>query len=157
MKSSIYIETSIISYYTSRPNRDLIIAARQQQTHDWWNNQMKDFDVFISKMTLDEIADGDPTAAEKRLHVVKKFPLLDLNKAVFILSEGLILSKVMPKEYPEDTLHVAVAAAHGIDFVLTWNFAHINNASTKRNIEIYISNHGYECPVICTPEELMGE
>ena len=63
----------------------------------------------------------------------------------------------MPKEYQEDALHVAVAAAHGIDFILTWNFAHINNAATKRNIEIYISNHGYECPVICTPEELMGE
>ncbi|MGR3304164.1 MAG: type II toxin-antitoxin system VapC family toxin [Candidatus Scalindua sp.] len=157
MKSSVYIETSIVSYYTSRPNRDIIIAARQQQTHDWWNSQMKNFDVFISKMTLDEIADGDTTAAEKRLHVVKKFPLLDLNKAVFILSEGLILSKVMPKEYPEDALHVAVAAAHGIEFILTWNFAHINNAATKRNIEIYISNHGYECPVICTPEELMGE
>lgn len=157
MKSSVYIETSIVSYYTSRPNRDLIIAARQQQTHDWWDNRMKDFDVFISKMVLEEAADGDTTASEKRLHVVKKFSILDLTEAAYTLAQGLIQSKAIPEEYPEDGLHVAVAAVNGIDFILTWNFAHINNAETKRKIEITVRDQGYECPVICTPEELMGE
>lgn len=157
MKPTVYIETSIVSYYTSRPNRDLIIAARQQQTYDWWNNRIKDFDVFISKMVLEEIADGNTNAAEKRLIVVNNFTLLDLTESVFTLAQELIQSKTMPQEYPEDSLHVAVAAVNGIDFILTWNFAHINNAETKRKIEAFIRNHGYECPVICTPEELMGE
>lgn len=157
MKSSVYLETSIISYYTSRPNRDLIIAARQQQTHDWWNNRLKDFDVFISKMVLEEAADGDSTAAGKRLHVIKYFPVLDLTETTHTLAHELIHSKAMAKEYPEDALHIAVAALNGIDFILTWNFAHINNAETKRKIETSVRYHGYECPVICTPEELMGD
>lgn len=157
MKSSVYLETSIISYYTSRSNRDLIIAARQQQTHDWWKNRLEDFDVFISKMVLEEAADGDSTAAGERLHVVKDFPILDLTETTYTLAQELIRSKAMPKEYPEDALHVAIAALNGIDFILTWNFTHINNAETKRKIETSVRHQGYECPVICTPEELMGD
>jgi len=157
MKSTVYIETSVVSYYTSRPSRDLIVAARQQQTHDWWNNRINDFDVFTSKMVLDEAGDGYPAAAQKRLQAIDKFPILDLTEECYNLAQRLIQSEAIPQKYPEDALHIAVATVNGMDFILTWNFTHINNAETKRKIETTIRKHGYECPVICTPEELMGE
>ncbi|MCP4270228.1 MAG: type II toxin-antitoxin system VapC family toxin [Candidatus Brocadiaceae bacterium] len=157
MKSTVYIETSVVSYYTGRPSRDLIVAARQQQTHDWWNNRIKDFDVFTSKMVLDEAGDGDHAAAQKRLRIIEKFPILDLTENCFILAQKLIQFKAVPQNYPEDALHIAVATINGMDFILTWNFVHINNAETKRKIETTIREYEYECPVICTPEELMGE
>ncbi len=157
MKSTVYIETSIVSYYTSRPSRDLIVASRQQLTHDWWENKIIDFEVFISKMVLDESADGDLTAAKKRLLALSDFPVLDLTEKVFSLSEFLLKNNAIPEKYPEDSLHIAIAAINGMDFLLTWNFAHINNAKTKRKIETTIREYGYECPVICSPEELMGE
>ena len=55
-----------------------------------------------------------------------------------------------------DALHIALAASHGIDFLLTWNCAHIANAEIVPKITRICHEHGLECPVICTPDELMG-
>ncbi|NKB25054.1 MAG: hypothetical protein GKR87_11900 [Kiritimatiellae bacterium] len=156
MKSTVYIETSVVSYYTGRPSRDLVIAARQQQTNDWWANRLPGFDVFVSNLVLEEVSTGDPNAVGKRLLSIEDIPLLDLTEDVFSLSEVLLKHHAIPKEYPEDALHIAVSAVHGIDYLLTWNFTHINNAETKSKIEKSVWDYGYECSVICTPEELMG-
>ena len=53
--------------------------------------------------------------------------------------------------------HIALAVVNGMDFLLTWNFAHINNARMKSDITRVVEAYGYECPVICTPEELAGD
>lgn len=157
MKLKVYLETSVVSYFTGRPSRDLIVAARQQQTHYWWDNRISAFDVFTSKMVWDEAGDGDYTAAQKRLHAIREFPILDLTEECYNLAKKMIKLNAIPPEYPEDALHIAVSTLHGMDFILTWNFTHINNAQTKRKIEKTIRDYGYECPLICTPEELMGE
>ena len=73
MKPTVYIETSVISYLTSRPSRDLIIAAHQQITQDWWNNFLKYYDTFISSVVIDEISRGDKKAAKLRLASVDKW------------------------------------------------------------------------------------
>ncbi len=36
MKTSIYVETSIVSYLTAWPKRDLVLAAHQAVTREWW-------------------------------------------------------------------------------------------------------------------------
>ena len=56
-----------------------------------------------------------------------------------------------------DALHVAIAATQGIDYLITWNFRHINNASTRTMVVHVVSDFGLVCPVLCSPEELMGE
>ncbi len=76
MKPTVYIETTVISYLTSRPSRDLIIAAHQQITHEWWEMALPHFEVFVSPIVLDEISRGDEQAAKLRLERVSSFPLL---------------------------------------------------------------------------------
>ena len=156
MNSSVYLETTIVSYYCSRPNRDIIISARQQLTELWWDTQMKNYNVFISDLVLEESAKGDTDAASKRLDAISAFQILEIDEESAVLAKGLISKKAIPAEFPEDALHIAVAAINGMDFILTLNFAHINNAMNREKIMDIIDQFGLICPVICTPEELLG-
>jgi hypothetical protein len=63
----------------------------------------------------------------------------------------------LPERAAVDALHIAVAAVHGMDYLLTWNCTHIANAALRDPIESVCRAHGYEPPAICTPEELLSE
>jgi predicted nucleic acid-binding protein len=154
MKSKIYIETSVVSYYTGRPSRDLVTAARQQITREWWEENRIKFDSFISVLVLEEAGGGDPKAAEKRLEALKGIPVIEITDDAEILAESFVKAGLIPESHAEDALHIALASVNGIDFILTWNFHHINNAMMKKRIATIVETNGYECPVICSPDEL---
>ena len=155
MKSTLYVETSVVGYYTGRPSRDLIIAGRQQITRDWWENERREYSLYISALVLEECRRGEPEAIRKRQQALKGIPLLGTTSATAELAEALVKSGPIPPEYPEDALHIALASTNGMDYLLTWNFRHINNARTKSDVMRTVTHLGFECPVICTPEELM--
>ena len=157
MKKKVYIEISAISYYTSRPSRDLVTAARQQVTREWWEEMLQQFDTYISVLVIEEAKGGDPSAAEKRLDALTEIPVLKVSDEAGNLAEILVSSRTIPEEHSEDALHIALATVNGMDFLLTWNFTHINNAQMKSEIIKVTERHGYECPVICSPDELLGE
>ncbi|MGR3302684.1 MAG: type II toxin-antitoxin system VapC family toxin [Candidatus Scalindua sp.] len=157
MKKKVYIETSVISYYTSRPSRDLVMAARQQVTREWWEEMLQQFDTYISVLVIEEAKGGDPSAAEKRLDALTEIPVLKVSDEAGNLAEILVNSRTIPEEHSEDALHIALTTVNGMDFLLTWNFTHINNAQMKSEIIKVTERHGYECPVICSPDELLGE
>jgi len=157
MKQKLYIETSVISYLTARPSRDLIIVAHQQITADWWGNRRAQFDLYTSQVVLNEASLGDSEAASKRTEALQGIDLLDITDEVAELSEKLISEKCLPEKAVEDTLHIAISAIHGTDYLLTWNCKHIANAEMRLQIEEIIRISGYKPPIICTPEELLGE
>lgn len=154
MKPTVYIETSVISYYTSRSSSDLVIAARQQITREWWEETRKKFKIYVSALVLEEAKGGDSSAAKKRLEALKGTPVLKVNDMIEDLAEGLIKNKSIPEECSEDALHIALATINGLDYLLTWNFSHINNAQMKSKIITTVESYGYVCPIICSPEEL---
>ena len=154
MATSVYIESSVISYLTARASRDLVSSARQAITLEWWENHRSLFDMYISVLVEEEIASGDPSAAKRRLEAVAKIRSLDISVEAQQLAEHLISSSAIPENSPEDALHIGIAAANGVDFLLTWNFRHINNAQTKAIIEEVIEQHDLVCPILCSPEEL---
>lgn len=156
MKESVYIETTIISYLTAWLSRDLIRAAHQQITQEWWHNRRNDFEMFISEFVINEASSGDKDAAEERLKVLQEIPLLDVNLEVENLAKSLISEKALPIKAATDALHIAVAAVHGINYLLSWNCKHIANAEMQKIIGKVCSKNGYKCPIICTPEELLG-
>ncbi len=157
MKPKVYLETSVIGYLTSRPSRDLIVAANQQITQEWWQVYHQNFDLFISQLVIQEAGAGDEHAAERRLQVIANIPLLVLSEEAVALAEKLVKDGPMPKKAVEDALHIAVATLNGMDYLLTWNFKHIANATMRYKIERICRLAGYEPPIICTPQELLGE
>ena len=156
-RERVYVETTVISYPTGRPSRDLLIAAHQQITSDWWSTRRAAFECYVSQSVLEESAGGDKDAAARRLAALGGIPLLDITNAAVELAEGLVAAEAVPKSAAEDALHIAVAAVHGVDYLLTWNCRHLANAALRHRIDDVCADFGYEAPVICTPEELMGE
>ncbi|OQY41688.1 MAG: DNA-binding protein [Anaerolineaceae bacterium 4572_78] len=155
MKSNVYIETSVVSYLTSRASRNLIIAAYQQVTHEWWDTQKHNFDVFISQLVLQEASSGDEHAVKRRLQILENIPSLALQNDAVVLANELVQKKAIPEKAMEDALHVAVATTNGMDYLLTWNFKHIANAVMRHKIEYICRENGYEPPVLCSPQELL--
>ena len=157
MKSRLYLETTIPSYLTSRPSRDLIVAGHQQLTRKWWEKRRGAFELYLSQLVLDEASAGDQGAARDRLKAMRDFPLLDVTPEVTELATRILASGKIPRKAATDAAHIAIAAAHGMDFLLTWNCVHIANATNARALAAICRALGSDCPVICTSEELMGE
>lgn len=157
MASSVYIETSIISYLAADPSRDLITAAHQQVTHTWWRERLSQFEVCVSQAVLDEVSAGDQSLASRRIEILQGVPLLELTAEVADIAAALIARLPLPQRAGADAVHIAVSAYHGIDFLLTWNCTHIANAQLRPRIERICRELGYSVPVLCTPDELMGE
>jgi hypothetical protein len=128
MKKKVYLETTIVSYLASSPSRDLVVAAHQEITREWWEEQRRSFDVYISQVVLDESGDGDREAAKRRLDLIGAIPVLVATEDVAALAEKLIAEGPIPQEAADDALHIAFAAVHGMDFLLTWNCKHLANA-----------------------------
>jgi hypothetical protein len=152
----IYIETSIVSYLTARPSSNLIAAAWQKETLDWWTIQRHQFALYISDIVLEEAGMGDSTAASRRLEALADIPVLALNESVVKLSKVLIQEGGLPTKALDDALHIAFSAVHEMDYLLTWNCRHIDNAQKKPMIRRICRAHGFICPEIATPIELMG-
>jgi len=149
----VYVETTIPSYLTAWPSRDLLRAAHQQVTREWWDRRAA-FDLYISPQVLVECEAGDPTAATERLAAVAGLPLLDQTADVVALAEALVREVPIPPKAAADAVHIATAAVHGMRYLLTWNCAHIANATLRPRIEATCRAAGCEPPLICTPQEL---
>ena len=156
MAQRVYLETTIPSYLTAWPSRDLVIAGHQQMTEVWWRTRRDEFEICISQFVLDEASAGDAEAAQERLAILKPLPLLDISEAVLELASAILQSGIIPAKAAQDAAHIAISAVHGIDFLLTWNCAHIANAQIVKKVQAICTQHGFPCPLICTPEELMG-
>jgi predicted nucleic acid-binding protein len=155
MKPRVYLETSVISYLASRPSRDLIMAAHQQITQEWWEQRRGKFELLVSQLVLQEVHGGDKSAAERRTEFVKDLAQVQTTDEVIALAQKLLQASALPMSEFADAVHVALAAVHGVDYLVTWNLKHIANAVTRHRIESACRESGFEPPIICTPEELM--
>ena len=154
---SVYIETSIPSYLTARPSRDVRTAAWQQITVQWWEQARQHYELFTSELVVSEAGEGSPEAAQRRLAALHGIPELVVDSEVVALAAKLIADGGIPAEAEVDALHVAIATVQAVDLLLTWNCRHINNAEMKPVIRSICAMAGYTCPEICTPQELLSE
>jgi len=156
MKPKAYVETSMVSYLTARASEDLVLAAHQHITREWWAGRGA-FDLYISQFVLDEASKGDPEAAARRLATLEDIASLEVTEDATVLAGELIAGGGLPQRARVDAFHVAVATVHGMDYLLSWNCKHIANAALRSRIEAICRSAGFEPPVICTPLELVEE
>jgi len=152
-KPKVYVETTIVSYLTANPSTDLIQAAHQKATRDWWARRHR-FELFVSRAVLSEAARGNVEAAARRIEALQAIPNLQFGPSVATLARKLMHSGTLPPNARLDAAHVAVAAVNGMDFLLTWNLRHLANAVVRGKIEAVCRDAGTVPPIICTPEEL---
>jgi hypothetical protein len=156
MPSSVYVETSVISCYTTRASRDVVTAARQVLTQEWWEDARDRFDLYVSVLVVEEAKSGGDEAAQRRLSAISGLPILEINEAAEQLAKRFLDNGAVPLSSPETLFIFHWQPCTVWDFLLTWNFRHINNAEMKTRVRTIIEAAGYESPVICSPEELGG-
>lgn len=154
MRPTIYLDSSVPSYWLEQ-GADPIVHARHLITRKWWADDLPRFDVYISQVVLDELAEGDPERAAKRLDLVKDFPLLEIDEEVRRAARFYVLNLAMPSRDQTDAIHLALASVNDIEYLVTWNFAHLANAGKRTHIEVLNRRLYLSLPVICSPEELM--
>ncbi|MGD9632842.1 MAG: type II toxin-antitoxin system VapC family toxin [Pirellulales bacterium] len=155
MAASVYLETTIPSYLTARTSVDIVMAARQQITREWWDGHRAGYDLYVSQLVLDEASAGDAEAVARRLAALDNIPLIHAQPGTDSLVETLIQELALPDRAAADAAHIALAVLNGIDFLLTWNCTHIANARNRPIIEQACRQFGFRPPTICTPEELL--
>ena len=157
MQPRVYVETTVISYLTARPARDVVVAGHQQSTRDWWETASERFELVVSELVRQEAGIGDRGAARARLSTLASLATLDATAQADGLAETLVRTEAIPRTAIRDAVHIAIAAANGVEYLVTWNFRHIANAVARPLIESACRLAGFEPPTICTPEELMED
>lgn len=154
---TLYIETSIVSYLRQRPSAQVIAAARQLLTHQWWDEERGNYQLVTSQYVVDEASAGDPALAAERVQSLDKIPLLPLDAQVGVIANEIIARAILPPQATVDALHIAVVAYHQVQYLLTWNCRHIANAKIMPRIHEVLTELGYLIPIICTPEEMVKD
>ncbi len=151
----IDIETTIPSYLAAWPSRDQLRSAHQQLTREWWRDRRPIFDLYVSQLVLQEVGAGDPIAAAERLDVLKGIAVLGSSPEADDLAADLLNEAQLPAKAAVDGQHLAIAVVNGMDFLLTWNCAHLANAILRPRIERFFHSRGLNPPIVCTPLQLM--
>lgn len=157
MKPTVYLETTVISYLTAWRSPQLVMAANQEVTRTWWDERRSHFELFVSAIVRQEASSGDPEAARRRLQVIDTITELEVPDSAIGIAGRLLTGVPLPDKAQIDALHIAIAAIHGIDYLLTWNCRHIANVTNRAAIERVIEEAGYSAPLMCTPHELVEE
>lgn len=155
-RPKVYIESTIPSYLTARPARDVVKQARQQLTKLWWREVLPTVDPVISDYVFREIRRGDAEAAHRRELAIHGFAVLDGAPAVDELARLIIGKLQIPKKAHLDAFHLAIAVVYQIDYVLSWNFDHIVGAPVRKTFSEIGRELDLVMPTLATPEDFLG-
>ena len=152
----VYIETSIVSHATARPNSDPATAVLQDQAKRWMDEQAANYELVTSQIVLAEAGRGDPDAASRRLAMLGDIPVLDENPDMDVVADALVSRSLIPESARLDAMHVATAALAGVQYLLTQNCKHIANAHVLPRVYRLLGELGLHGVLIATPIEFLG-
>ena len=153
---TVYIETTIPSFLTSRPSTNPDLAYKQQITTTWWNRHRLTYRLVTSQQTTQEAAAGHPEAAARRLTVLEDIEQLTTPIALMNqLAQSLFTLLQIPSHAALDAEHLAHCILNRCDYLLTWNCAHLANPRHQDQLRRYCLSNALFCPVLCTPEDLL--
>lgn len=156
-KKKVYVETTVISDATALPSKDLVLAGRQFVSREWLASAATRYELYSSFLVRKEALKGDMEAARRRMAALSGLQELQADDRAQVLATRLIEGKAVPREFPDDALHIAAAALNEMDYLVSWNFKHITNAKTIPLVKRICEENGYRCPEICTPQMLQEE
>jgi predicted nucleic acid-binding protein len=136
----------VVSYLPApRARANVRVAAHQDLTREWWDTRRHLFELYASAVVVEEAQDGNPDAAAARLKVIAGLVLLDVTQAARDLAARLLLQRSLPQKAAADALHIATAAAHGMDYLITWNCKHIANAFDRSKPSVEQADMSHRC------------
>ena len=157
IKPRVYLEPTVISHLVARPSDDPILVSWQRASQQLWENYADRFEFVISDIVRAEIQQGNVAAAQQRLEVVSQLTVLEVLPEANVLAQKLIDAGAVPRNSELDAQHIAVATAHGVDYLVSWNHKHIVNENKREHINSICQEVGFQPTILCTPMELMED
>ena len=156
MSKTVYIETSIPSFfYEARTEPEMV--ARREWTREWWRIAADRYNLVTSPAVIDELERGDYPSRRECLGLVEQLALLEITPAVMDVVDTYVVRHVMPADPVGDALHLALASVHRCDFLVTWNCRHLANANKFGHIRRVNALLGLYVPDLVTPLELLED
>ena len=156
MNPRLYLETTIPSYLVARESRDAILHGQQAATRMWWEQRRNGYELFVSEFVDLEAGRGEAEMSVARAAALQGLTRLAVTEAALELATEILRTGLIPAKAEVDASHIAVAAVHRMDILLTWNCTHIHNIAISRQIERLCARAGWPCPAICTPFDLLA-
>lgn len=154
---TIYIETTVVSYLVANPSRDSILAAHQQLTRQWWQDERQRYHCVTSREVLREASLGDAEMSRRRAEALAGLTVLEVDDSARELARAILAERLLPVAATSDAIHVVVAAQHQVNILLTWNCRHLANPHLLGNLRKFMAGHKLLLPEVCTPVELVGK
>lgn len=154
---TVYIETTIVSYLVANPSRDSILAAHQQLTRQWWQNERQRYQCVTSREVLREASLGDAEMSRRRSEALAGLDILAVDDSSRGLARAILAEQLLPPAAMSDAIHAVVASQHRVDILLTWNCRHLANPHLLGRLRTFLAGHALALPEICTPIELVEE
>ena len=152
-KPTVYLDTNIISAYWYEGN-DIAAAARRFHTRDWWKRERRHFSVFVSITTLTELQAGSFRRQSAFVKMATALPRLAMTRKVKHVLDEVLKSHLLPDTKPGDALQMAVSVGHEVDYLLTWNYAHLANPVAQERLGALCQNLGLSAPLLVSPETI---
>jgi hypothetical protein len=144
----VYVESTVISYLTARPSRDIVVAGHQALTAQWWQTAKMVHELYVSQAVLDEIRSGDSEQAAKRLELVQGLSVLEYSQEVVDLIAAYDRSLGLTGRAKADLPHIGFAVAAEMDFLVTWNCQHLASAAVIRRLQKINVELGRKTPLL---------
>ncbi len=157
IKSTVYIETTVVSYLVARPSTEATLGARQRVTQQFWENYSDTLEFVVSDVVITEIRQGNEIAAQRRIDALAGLTVLELSPEAVILALELINAGAVPPHSLPDAQHIAIAVVNGIEYLTSWNYKHIVNETKRQHIDQVCRAAGYQPTILYTPVELIEE
>ena len=142
IKESVYIETTIVSYLTAWPSRDIVRLGHQMLTRDWWDTQRNRFETGHQRIDDSRSFGRRCSGGGRTTQSLSGITTLNSSPATEALANALVAAFALPPNRLRDALHIATAAGNGIDYLLTWNCKHLANGLLRKRIEETCSKAG---------------
>lgn len=157
MSARVYVETTIPSFYFEIRS-DPEIVAHRDWTREWWDNYRQHYSLVTSIPVIEELEEGEHPKKPEVLCLISALPILPIEDPIQEIVAAYIEHQLMPSEPPGDAIHLALAAYHRCQFLLTWNEAYLESASKFETMRLRHLNTllGLHTPVITTPIELIA-
>jgi len=152
-KPAIYLDTTIVSSYWYEGS-DVLALGRRFATRDWWDTERGHFALWISSVTMDELSAGVYPRQAEAIAMARRLRFLPVLGEIQQFAEELLRRHVVPDTKPGDALQMAIAAVHRIDYLLTWNYAHLANPIAQAHLEESCENAGLRVPLLVSPETI---
>ena len=154
---TIHIETTVVSYLVANPSRDSILAAHQQLTRQWWQDERQRYESVTSSEVLGEARMGDAEMSLRRIEALAGLTILKVDEPARKLAQAILAERLLPPAAASDAIHAVVAAQSRVNILLTWNCRHLANPHLLAKLRAFMAAHGLVLPEVCTPIELMGQ